>query len=221
MLAGRSPPARGQLKANFADSGVCAAAAPQNFVCEIPKWTRKKFEIATGEPFNPIKQDTKNGALREYQWGDMLFNYGAFPQTWEDPEHVTEDTGAGGDNDPLDVMELGTKQWPTGSIVKVKVLGVLALIDSGETDWKVLCINVSDPLADKLHDVEDIRAHMPGAVEAIHLWLRDYKSPKVNEFGFDGACQNRDYAMGVVEETHEFWKALIKRHPNAIGGATV
>ncbi|KAH9147186.1 hypothetical protein AeRB84_008685, partial [Aphanomyces euteiches] len=31
-----------------------------NFVCEIPKWTRKKFEIATGEPFNPIKQDTKN-----------------------------------------------------------------------------------------------------------------------------------------------------------------
>ena len=40
-----------------------------NFVCEIPKWTRKKFEIATGEPYNPIKQDTKNGALREYKWG--------------------------------------------------------------------------------------------------------------------------------------------------------
>lgn len=50
---------------------------------QIPKWTRKKFEIATGEEFNPIKQDTKNGKLREYNHGDMLFNYGAFPQTWE------------------------------------------------------------------------------------------------------------------------------------------
>ena len=31
---------------------------------EIPKWTRPKFEIATGEQFNPIKQDTKNGMVR-------------------------------------------------------------------------------------------------------------------------------------------------------------
>merc|ERR1712217_195714 len=41
-----------------------------NFVCEIPKWTRKKYEIATGEELNPIKQDVKNGVLREYKWGD-------------------------------------------------------------------------------------------------------------------------------------------------------
>ena len=34
-------------------------------VTEIPKFSRAKFEIATGEPYNPIKQDTKNGKLRE------------------------------------------------------------------------------------------------------------------------------------------------------------
>lgn len=39
-----------------------------NFICEIPKWTRAKFEIATDEPFNPIKQDTRNGVLRDYKW---------------------------------------------------------------------------------------------------------------------------------------------------------
>src|SRR4051812_15481463 len=54
-----------------------------NFICEIPKWTRAKFEVATGEPYNPIKQDTKNGQLRYYKHGDMMFNYGCFPQTWE------------------------------------------------------------------------------------------------------------------------------------------
>ena len=45
-------------------------------IVEIPKWSRAKFEIATGEKLNPIKQDTKKGALRFYTWGDMLFNYG-------------------------------------------------------------------------------------------------------------------------------------------------
>jgi inorganic pyrophosphatase len=28
----------------------------------------------------------------------------------------------------------------------VKVLGCLAMIDDGETDWKVFCIRVDDPL---------------------------------------------------------------------------
>ena len=42
-----------------------------------------------------------------------------------------------GDNDPLDILDIGSKMWTTGSIVRVKVLGVLAMIDAGETDWKV------------------------------------------------------------------------------------
>lgn len=36
-----------------------------NFVCEIPKFTRKKYEIATDEEYTPIKQDEKKGKLRE------------------------------------------------------------------------------------------------------------------------------------------------------------
>ena len=59
---------------------------------------------------NPIKQDVKNGLLREYKWGDMLFNYGCFPQTWEDPKVLSEETGFPGDNDPIDVIEIGGQQ---------------------------------------------------------------------------------------------------------------
>lgn len=92
--------------------------------------TRKKYEICTGEEFNPIYQDVKNGALRSYAWGDMCFNYGAIPQTWEDPQHYT-DAGqsmidpskavhAKGDNDPIDVLELGGRSWPMGSVVPVR-----------------------------------------------------------------------------------------------------
>lgn len=34
-----------------------------------------------------------------------------------------------------------------GEVIKVKVLGTLALIDEGETDWKVIVINTEDPEA--------------------------------------------------------------------------
>jgi len=43
----------------------------------------------------------------------------------------------GGDNDPLDVCEIGLRQIGTATVTQVKVLGVLCLIDDGEADWKV------------------------------------------------------------------------------------
>lgn len=33
----------------------------------------------------------------------------------------------------------------------MKVLGVLALIDEGETDWKIIAIGMDDPEAEKIH----------------------------------------------------------------------
>ena len=224
-----------------------------NFVCEIPKWTRKKFEIATGEAYNPIKQDTKNGALREYKWGmsllalslrlqlahsslagDQMWNYGAFPQTWEDPAHKTADCdNCIGDNDPLDVIDIGQRQWATGSIVRVKPLGIVAMIDSGETDWKVISINVEDPMAHLLHDLDDVQTHCPNLcvpspclaavpppppavvfhrIESFVHWLKYYKSDSgiINAFGFGGTAQNKEYAEHVIEECHSFWKQLIQ-----------
>jgi inorganic pyrophosphatase len=54
-------------------------------------------QISTKEPFNPIRQDVSKGKPREYVWGDMMFNYGALPQTWEDPRHATVYTGEEGE----------------------------------------------------------------------------------------------------------------------------
>ena len=50
-----------------------------NFVCEIPRNTRAKFEVATNEAGNPIKQDSKKGKPRSYAI-DILWNYGMLPQ---------------------------------------------------------------------------------------------------------------------------------------------
>lgn len=113
-----------------------------NFVTEIPKETRPKFEVNTKEPNNPIAQDLKKGkdgkaVLRDYPM-NIHWNYGMLPQTWEDPGHQhPEIKGAGGDNDPLDVVEIGNATLPTGSVTAIKPLGILALVDQNELDWKV------------------------------------------------------------------------------------
>jgi inorganic pyrophosphatase len=64
-------------------------------------------------------------------------------QTWEDPNVIHPETKAKGDNDPLDVCEIGELVGYTGQVKQVKVLGVMALLDEEETDWKIIVIDVS------------------------------------------------------------------------------
>jgi inorganic pyrophosphatase len=184
-----------------------------NFICEIPKWTRAKFEVATKEPFNPIKQDIKNGMPRFYKHGDMLFNYGCLPQTWESPEHQWPGTNANGDNDPMDAIEIGMTQLGTGSVTQVKVLGILGMIDSGEMDWKVVVISIADPISHFLQDISDVPKYLPGALEALREWLRVYKicqGGQPNEFAFAGEYKDKAFAKKVIHESYLMWCNLHK-----------
>ncbi|KAJ3054847.1 Inorganic pyrophosphatase [Rhizophlyctis rosea] len=193
-----------------------------NMVVEIPRWSNAKLEVSKEEAFNPIKQDVKKGKLRFvrncFPHHGYIWNYGAFPQTWEDPTAVHVDTKAKGDNDPLDVCEIGEVVGYTGQVKQVKVLGTMALIDEGETDWKIIAIDVNDPLAPKLNDIEDVEKHLPGLLRATNEWFRIYKIPDgkpENNFAFNGEAKNRKYATEVIEETREAWHKLITQQiPN-------
>ena len=68
-----------------------------------------------------------------------IWNYGALPQTWEDPEHTDPATNCKGDNDPIDVCEIGTRVQSRGAVIQVKVLGVFAMIDevSPKSEFKI------------------------------------------------------------------------------------
>ncbi|KAK0049096.1 inorganic pyrophosphatase [Biomphalaria pfeifferi] len=202
----------------FHDIPLLADAENQifNMVVEIPRWSNAKMEINKEEGLNPIKQDVKNDKLRFvkniFPHHGYIWNYGALPQTYEDPSHVTPDTGCKGDSDPLDVCEIGFKIHPRGSVVPVKVLGVMCLIDEGETDWKIIAIDASDPLAPLLNDVQDVESQCPGLLRATYEWFKYYKVPDgkpENKFAFDGEAKNRDYALKVIQETNEQWQKLI------------
>ena len=84
-----------------------------NMVVEVPRWTNAKMEIDLKEKMNPIKQDVKKGKLRYvancFPHKGYIWNYGAIPQTWEDPGHVDESTQCKGDGDPVDICEIGQR----------------------------------------------------------------------------------------------------------------
>jgi len=187
-----------------------------NMIVEVPRWTNAKLEICKEEPFNPIKQDIKKGKLRFvrncFPHHGYIWNYGAFPQTWEDPTATHPETGAKGDNDPLDVCEIGETVGTVGQVKQVKVLGIMALLDEGETDWKVLVVDVNDPLAPRLNDIEDVERHLPGLIRATNEWFRIYKIPDgkpENVFAFSGEAKSKKYAVEIVHECHEAWRKLI------------
>lgn len=188
-----------------------------NFIVEVPRWTNAKLEISKEQTLNPIIQDTKKGKLRfvrnVFPHHGYIHNYGAFPQTWEDPNQIHPETKAAGDNDPLDVCEIGEQVGYVGQVKQVKVLGVMALLDEGETDWKVIVVDVNDPLAPKLNDIEDVERHLPGLLRATNEWFRVYKIPDgkpENQFAFSGEAKNKKYADEVIRECSEAWERLIK-----------
>jgi len=202
----------------FHDIPLVANAYPRtlNMVVEIPRWTNAKMEIDTKSPLHPIVQDQKKGKLRyvrnSFPHHGYIWNYGAFPQTWENPNHTDENTGEKGDNDPVDCCEIGGRIAKRGDVLEVKVLGILAMVDDGETDWKVMVIDVNDPLAEKLNSLEDIETEMPGFLDNTREWFRIYKMPDgkpENRFGFDGEFKDADFANQIIDETHMFWEQLV------------
>uniref|UniRef100_A0A3B4WU32 inorganic diphosphatase n=1 Tax=Seriola lalandi dorsalis TaxID=1841481 RepID=A0A3B4WU32_SERLL len=184
-----------------------------NMLTEIPKMTLKKMEVDTKAEGNPIKQDEKKGKARLYH-GPIFWNYGCLPQTWEDPNVKGDENvgGAFGDNDPLDVVEIGAASLSMGSVTPVKPLGVLSMIDDGELDWKLIAINAADEHAAQINDVDDIEKFYPGTVSGIREWFRWYKTPDgkpINAFGHGEKALSAKEAVHVIEETNGFYKDLM------------
>ncbi|KAL0265543.1 UNVERIFIED_CONTAM: hypothetical protein PYX00_011255 [Menopon gallinae] len=188
-----------------------------NVFNEIPRFENGKFEMNKKEKLNPIMQDIKKEQVRfvanvfplkGYPW-----NYGAIPQTWENPEVKDELTGETGDNDPIDVIEIGKKRKKIGEVYKAKILGGLALIDDGECDWKIVVVDVEDENANLLNDIGDVDKVYPGMLRSTFEWFRDYKIPggsPPNRFGLNGEFLCKEHAIKVVKNAQEHWKCLME-----------
>lgn len=183
-----------------------------NMVLEIPKGTRAKMEMLKSEQFNPIAHDTtKDGQIRYMGYSPVLYNYGFIPQTWEDPSHIHPDTKLGGDNDPLDVIDIGYRRREMGEVYRLKIVGCFGLIDEGETDWKILGISLDDPVCKLINSVQDIETYKPGITFTLREWYKKYKTADgkpENSFAFQGAIQDQKFTHQLIQDAHEQWKRI-------------
>ncbi len=122
-------------------------------VVEIQKGSKNKYEL-----------DKKTGMIKldrvMFTGQDYPFDYGFVPQThWHD-------------GDPLDVVLLTTYPLVPGLLLDARPVGVMDMIDNGESDAKIIAVPVEDPRFKDVHDLRDVNPH---TIEEIKHFFETYK----------------------------------------------
>lgn len=181
-----------------------------NTVIEVSKGSTTSMRVATEEANNPLVMNMANGALATYH-EQIRWNKGFFPETWSNPNATNGEVGSPGNNTPLDVIEIGFAQIEVGSVVPVKPLGILALIQDGKLAWKIIGVHVGDPIAAEVHDLEQLDAKHPEVVKEIREWFRSYATTDgkpVNTYGLAEKAQPRAMANSVIAQAFDGWREL-------------
>ena len=113
----------------------------------------------------------------------------------------------GGDNDPLDVIFYTRAPLQPGTLIKLRAIGVLKMIDGGEVDDKIVAVPTSkiDPTWDDVKSMSDLPKIEQERLEA---FFRVYKQlpdgrKKVELKGFESA----DVAKNEIKQAFDAYKA--------------
>ena len=69
----------------------------------------------------------------------------------------------------MDFVDLSPRAVPCGAVIAFKPLAALAMIDEGEVDWKVIGLNMADPIAASINSLAELEAAMPGQIDEVRL----------------------------------------------------
>jgi len=162
-------------------------------VVEIPTGSSAKWEVT--KPDGKLKWEFKNGKPRVVQYLGYPGNYGMVPQT-------LLPKSSGGDGDPLDVIVL-SPAVDRGSVIKVKPIGVLKLLDGGEQDDKLIAVQDGTPLY-AANSIEELRGKFPGITEIVEIWFSNYKGPGVmKSMGYGNKEQANRTLQTSIEAFHQ------------------
>ncbi|UZJ42400.1 inorganic diphosphatase [Prosthecochloris sp. SCSIO W1101] len=111
-----------------------------NSVIEISKGSKAKYEL-----------DKKTGMLKldRVLYSSVFYpaNYGFIPKT------------LGEDHDPLDIVVLSQVAIVPMCLVRARVVGVMRMIDHGESDDKIIAVADDDMSVSTINNVNEIRPH--------------------------------------------------------------
>ncbi len=161
-----------------------------NMIVEIPAGTTAKYEM--NKKSYQIVMDSIDGVPRYINYLGYPGNYGMIPNT-------ILPKSEGGDGDPLDILLLGVTQ-SRGSVQRVRVVGVMKLLDNDEQDDKILAVPFTEKWS-SVQDIEDLDSYFPGARDIVSTFFTNYKTK--GEMVFE-SWGGKDDAMTVVKEAYEY-----------------
>lgn len=160
-----------------------------NAIIEIPKGSKGKFEI-----------HKESGLL---MLDRVLFsavhypaNYGFIPQTYC------------GDKDPLDILVIMSIDLPPLCMIDAKVIGVMRMIDQGETDDKIIAVALNDMSVNHINDISELPPHT--TVE-IRRFFEDYKKLENKQVVVEEFLSKQD-ALKIVQESIDLYKETFKKN---------
>lgn len=158
---------------------------PEEFtvIIEINKGSLNKYEL--DKETGLIKLDRVSHTAQTFP-----FDYGFVPQThWHD-------------GDPLDVIVIATAPLIPGVLVDVRPVGVMDMIDSGESDAKILAVPIGDPRFGHVQDLKDVNPHF---IKEVTHFYENYKKLQ-NKVVTIPTVRDAKAAKEVVLEGVELYK---------------
>jgi inorganic pyrophosphatase len=140
--------------------------APEEFrvLIEIPKGSKVKYEL-----------DKETGLLvvDRVLYSSVVYpaNYGFIPRT------------LGDDEDPLDVLVLMQEPVQPLSMLRVRPIGMMPMLDEGESDEKIICVHLDDPEYLNFVHFEELPQHR---LSEVRRFFEDYKKAEDKEVQVEG-----------------------------------
>lgn len=181
-------------------------------IVEIPKGERAKMEMAKNEVDNPIRfdyiQKDEQYVLRFFGL-DPTFNIGFIPQTWENPLKI-DSFGLMGDDDPIDVLEIGKNPLKIGEVIDVYVLGGFCVVDNMEADWKIVAINRDEAEKGFLQNVnKNPQEFELNYIKDLMKWYKIYKK-------FEGVTTEKEILDEKFYTSKDMEKLITQSHQSYI-----
>ena len=155
-----------------------------NVIIEIPKGSKNKYEI--DKETGLISLDRAMHTSQDYP-----YDYGFVPQTlWDD-------------GDPLDVVVLTTYPLAPGILVRVRPVGIMDMIDGGDSDVKIIAVPISDPRWNEIQDLKDVNKHTIKEMEHFFSTYKQIQKKEVIIKGFG----DKSKAIEAFKKAIELYKS--------------
>ncbi|NQZ43848.1 MAG: inorganic diphosphatase [Flavobacteriaceae bacterium] len=147
---------------------------------EIPKGSRNKYEY--------------DFDLKKIRYDRMIFSSMMYPA---DYGFIPETLAL--DGDPLDALVLVTEPTFPGCVMEVKPTGVFHMTDEKGPDEKIICVPVSDPVWNKVNDLEELNTHLIKEIEHFFKVYKDLERKKVDVGGFGNLEEAKETVLTSLE----------------------